>query len=693
MENNRILNIEMAATESPTFKPVRNGDYVSYGKLNDYPNYIIDLYNRCAEHNTAVNAKSSYLFGKGLTYTKSGDVTTDAKIEKFLGKANRYETWNDLLPKICINFELIDGFYLQHIVNKGKIVGTYSIDVSRMRASTCGKYFWYSEDWSDRKCVKKKFPIYSSEATNGTYIRYVKTHKPVADKFSNTYSICNYSGAISAIETEINIDVFFNCLTEYGMTAQGMLTLFNGTPTDEEQRAIKKIFEKNYTGPSKAGKFLFNFVNPEGKAAELLNFTSSDLDKQFEILGKRNIQKICVGHKIDPVLIGIDNATSWTRTQILEKWEKFQTTYINPRQEFILDIIQEIADNNGVPSKDIFIEDLPPIGEEIEFSSLISADFLTIEEKRNYSRDKYGVVLSSVDEESTTSRLSIAQKLGVGGTASLQAVIVDAVMTPDQKLNILVNLYSVPEKKARKMLGILPPAPVLDAKGNPVAMSEQRDKVLEYLLSVGKPSNDDEVLETKFIDFTSDGQMFEFEQAQAFKFEEVLGATVKAVRNQILDLLAGNPSIKPELIAKQLGTDTDYVKEQITQLQKEGILNNDFTITTKGLNRAENVKPVIETEIYTMYVYAKRPDVSGSAIIPTTRDYCSTLMNESAKYDGNTKIKNGKEWSREDLSKEVNENGDSAWIYRGGFYNDGTETTPYCRHIWKAITKTRKKNG
>lgn len=682
----RFVNIEMAATEQPTFKPVRNGDYISYGKNNDYPNYLIELYNRCAEHNTAINAKSSYLFGKGLTYTKSGDVATDAKIEKFLNKANRYQSWNDLLPKSCINFELIDGFYFQHIVNKGRIVGTYNIDVTRMRASSCGDYYWYCEDWSDKKAVKKKFPVYTENATNGTYIRYVKVHKPAADKFGDTYSIPNYTGALSSIETEINIDVFFNSLTEHGMTAQGMLSLFNGEPTDEEKRVIKKMFEKNYTGPAKAGKFLLNFVNPEGKPAELLNFAASDLDKQFEILGKRNIQKICVGHKVDPILIGIDNATSWTRTQILEKWEKFQTTYINPRQEFITEIVRSIADNNGVPSQDIYIEDLPPIGEEIELGESTFNEVLTIEEKRNYLRDKKGVVLSSLDEESTTSRLSIAQKLGVGGTASLQAVIVDPTMSPDQKLNILVNLYSVPEKKARKMLGILPPAPVLDAKGNPVAMSAE-PTMLDRFKALAIDDNDDEILDIKFIK----GDPSEFEASQEIKFADVLGGTVKEIRNQILDLISGNERVDSKLIAKQLGTDVDYVDEQIKYFEESGLIEKStygYSLTNKGLNRAENVEPVIEYEIYTVYKYALSPSSdykNSKGYINTSHNFCIEMM----------KLANlGKIWTRKDIDSITNEFNQNAWIYRGGYTgHKDAGTTPYCNHVFQAITKQRKKNA
>ena len=38
-----------------------------------------------------------------------------------------------------------------------------------------------------------------------------------------------------------------------------------------------------------------------------------------------------------------------------------------------------------------------------------------------------------------------------------------------------------------------------------------------------------------------------------------------------------------------------------------------------------------------------------------------------------------------------NEFGENAWDYRGGWYNDGTETTPWCRHVWQGQTILRKK--
>jgi hypothetical protein len=55
----------------------------------------------------------------------------------------------------------------------------------------------------------------------------------------------------------------------------------------------------------------------------------------------------------------------------------------------------------------------------------------------------------------------------------------------------------------------------------------------------------------------------------------------------------------------------------------------------------------------------------------------------------------GKVWTREALDSLTNTLGDDAWSYRGGFYTNPLtgEITPFCRHVWKSIRKTRRKNA
>lgn len=668
--NKKFIYVEFEAQNKPDFKPVRNGDYIQYGNDNFYPNYIIDLYQRCAENNAIINAKTNFVFGKGLSYHKTNDVSVDGKLEKFIKFANQFESWNKLLPKAILNFELIDGFYIQFIYGKnGKIVSAYNMDMTRIRRSNDCNGYWYCEDWNNRQKVqeKKYYPEYNDTIKTGSCIYYCKVEKPAINRYGDTYSIPSYTGALNAIQTDINIDIFFEALTANGMTAQGMLTLPNGEPAnDEEAIEIERRFRKKHTGARNAGGIMLNFIDQGGTTATFQNFATSDLDKQFEILSKRNLQKITSGHRIDPVLIGIDTATSWDRPQLINKWERFNTEYVRIRQEKIMEAIKVMGISQGVAVDQLYFEALPPLGKEIQLSETTIDEVLTVQEKRQLLKKEYDVELTSLDDESTTSRLSIAQKLGVGGMASCQTLLLDTSKTPEEKLPILVNLYGIPKKKAQDMLGIIP---ALD-----VAMSAQ-GTILDRFKSLAQDVNDDEIVDEFYVNGAVGNEYF----------DEVLGGTIKQVRNQILDLIAGDPYIKPEIIAKQLGTDTEYVSEQITQLKEQGLLDKDG-MTVKGMNRADNVEPVVETEIYTVYQYALSPksDYSNSkGYIDTSHEFCVEMM----------KLANaGKVWTREDIDSITNDFDENAWVYRGGpTGRKGGGFTQYCNHVFKAIIKKRKR--
>ena len=107
-------------------------------------------------------------------------------------------------------------------------------------------------------------------------------------------------------------------------------------------------------------------------------------------------------------------------------------------------------------------------------------------------------------------------------------------------------------------------------------------------------------------------------------------------------------------------------------------INNTITITPKGL---ETNTPTIETELYTVYKYVTRDDVPR--VETTSRPFCKRLLALS-------KFRN---WTRDGIDDITNQFGESAWSFRGGFYTnpETKQTTAYCRHIWKAITKSRTK--
>jgi len=88
-------------------------------------------------------------------------------------------------------------------------------------------------------------------------------------------------------------------------------------------------------------------------------------------------------------------------------------------------------------------------------------------------------------------------------------------------------------------------------------------------------------------------------------------------------------------------------------------------------------------EIITMYSYEKAPGVEGPILIPTSREFCETIVGF------------GKLYSREDIDEMSLILGYDVWERRGGWMTikGTTEHVPYCRHVWEAKLVRRKSNG
>ena len=72
------------------------------------------------------------------------------------------------------------------------------------------------------------------------------------------------------------------------------------------------------------------------------------------------------------------------------------------------------------------------------------------------------------------------------------------------------------------------------------------------------------------------------------------------------------------------------------------------------------------------YSYEVKPGL-GSAVIPTTRDFCRELIGMNRMY------------LREEIQTITNAIGRDVWRYRGGFYHNPNtgRTSPWCRHEWR----------
>tara|TARA_R110002110_G_scaffold26076_5_gene96328 strand:+ start:1530 stop:3317 length:1788 start_codon:yes stop_codon:yes gene_type:complete len=151
-------------------------------------------------------------------------------------------------------------------------------------------------------------------------------------------------------------------------------------------------------------------------------------------------------------------------------------------------------------------------------------------------------------------------------------------------------------------------------------------------------------------------------------------ADVSYIDSQIMDIMKANPEATVQEIAEQVGETLKQVSARIRRM-----LLDELIESTEGTKEVTKKGEAEITELITVYKYALRGDLSGSAIIPGTRDWCRKRLGE------------GKSYTRQQIERMRNDFGQDAFTNRGGWWNRNGNRVPYCRHVWSARTVKVKK--
>jgi len=358
--------LTFAEARQPEYRE-KKGDgegYMEFGKKNDYPNYLVDLYNKSAKHNAIIKGKVNYITGNGFKIKEGNDPIG----EQFIAQANRVESLTEVLRKASIDIELFGGAYLQIIwsVTGENLAEVYHVDYTKIRTNADNTQFWYSENWEDRKYKKEIYNGFNSTLRQGTQIMYLKEYRPNL----NAYALPGYFGALNYVESDIEISKHVLGNAQTGFSASKLITLPNGEPSDDEKRQIERKFTDRFTG-SDGKKFILSFVNDASRKPVIEDLGASDITKEdFGNVDKMIQQNIFAGHQITaPDLFGISTPGQLgTRQQMRDSYEIFKNTYVNDKQIFLEQVFSLLAKLHGCNSE-LQIIPVEPIG--IEFSESI----------------------------------------------------------------------------------------------------------------------------------------------------------------------------------------------------------------------------------------------------------------------------------------------------------------------------------
>jgi hypothetical protein len=358
-------------------------------------------------------------------------------------------------------------------------------------------------------------------------------------------------------------------------------------------------------------------------------------------------------------------------------------SYIEHRQEVHLNIIKKLAEVDGIDLSHLEVRQKTPASFDLTSPNL--TNYVTVDEVRKYlgleplepaktlTQGTNPVAKKEGEMQSEVTINENLKKLSGKDWMHIKRMIRDVTngkVTKEVGAMMLKNAYGLSDEDLNTLF----------AQNNNFSAFDKHINSEDYVLSlfescaIDDPEGD--VVEEKFIDYKTGSEAFLSEQLTKQKF-----AGLDDLSKSILDLLKGNPLATGAEISKALGVDEDSVNKTIGILAVkelvDGLLGN-ITITDKGLNKEV---PNAEVETFIVYKYVTRNDVPEAQ---TSRPFCKKLL---------AMTRNGKVWTREQLDNLTNTLGEEVWTYRGGFYTnpDTRETTAYCRHIWKSVTKIKKK--
>lgn len=675
MDNIVILNFQEAKQPEYREKKGATGGYIEFGDRNDYPQYLLELYNKSAKHNAIIKGKVNYIIGNGWTAPD-----TDIAANEFIKKPNPYETLDDLTRKVSTDIEVFGGAYLEIIwsVVGGQLSSVTHIDYTKIRTNKDNTQFWYKNNWNDRKEIPVVINRFNTQLRQGRQILYLKEYRPGLD----TYALPGWMGALNYIESDVEVSRHVLGNAQTGFSASKMITLTNGDPTPDEKRNIERRFHDRFTG-SDGKKIILSFTDDPNRKPIIDDLGTSDLTKEnFSQVDTLIQQNIFAGHQIvSPILFGIKTEGQLGgATELQNAYEIFKNTYANDKQRFIESAMNMLARLKGA-TEEMHIVPVEPISFQLTEQTLVSLV------PKEYLLEKAGIDLS---------KYNTGENGAVNGQPNEQelAVVNDSLrnMTGRQYQHLMRVVRQFSQGKISKEQ-----ATVMLKSG--LGMNDQE---INAMLGIDDdPETDDQV----FSEADLDGLMGVFEQFGESKdnFQILSSRSVfsaadtfaddylvdSSADKKILELIQKDKLIPNDVIAQAIGRSLEFVQRRMQYLYDVNAIKINETTRERTLTKPirELVDKPLPTVIEVRYSYEWKPQFAVSSdnkaatpLIQSSRPFCARLLRLNRVY-----TRREIEALTARLGYSVFDRGGGWWTKPSGYHS------PSCRHEWRANVLVRKK--
>lgn len=352
-----ITNLEKQIQGTPITTNSQQG-WVKWGLKNDYPNLLLNLYSESPTHRAAIDFTVQSIIGNGVDYDAmkldSGDVVP-----------NYYQTWDEILKNLALDYALYGSYAIQIIKNKDNTTYSfYHMPLEKVRWSPYDEdgqitSYWISNDWT-AVGQNPPFEIPAFDMRDDQTIERGTPYLYVYRQYSptqNYYTSPHYTAGIKAIQAEIEFVNYDLKHIVNGFSAAGILTLPQ-VETDEEKKAIINNIQRMFQGSENTNQMAITFrTNIEDKPVEYTSFADKSSNvNQYSDSNKRCINRILSAHQIpSPMLIGMPDANnsgfSSDADKIETAYQLYQKLTGNINRICVIKTINQLFAMNGIDTQ------------------------------------------------------------------------------------------------------------------------------------------------------------------------------------------------------------------------------------------------------------------------------------------------------------------------------------------------------
>jgi len=356
-----IKLITLTSYTRPPLMEDKSRDWVMNGRNNEHYNYIIDRNNGSPTNSSINQSYSTLIYGKGLR-TSSGSLGAEhwGRLQTILRPRE--------LRKMVADFQVFGEFSFEVIETKGGELHSLTHIPKQMVIPSIAnekneiEHYWFSRNWrkyTDAENTPVLFNAYGAAKGNSVYV--AKPYVVGAEYFGAP----SYTAALVYAEMEEEIANVQISSIKNGLSAGYIIQIPNGTNyTPEEKEEFERQVKRKLTSSSNSSNFIISF-NDQEVAIEVTPFpVNTNVHKQWETLTTEAKNQIMTAHKvISPSLVGLSSASGFSSVADEMDMSERQTIkrVIKPKQDFILDAIEEVLINYGI-NLDLYFA---PLTEEV----------------------------------------------------------------------------------------------------------------------------------------------------------------------------------------------------------------------------------------------------------------------------------------------------------------------------------------